>query len=122
MFQKGGTAFIERHPRKYPKRVPPGRTGLRPRSHLSKEDRRLFDALAKQYYYDIINDMDGNDRPNLNGILNGSDIPAADAFYEHVYKMMKEEREKQNQNVAAGGAAGGDSNVLLESDNEAEDE
>jgi hypothetical protein len=69
-----------------------------------------------------MNDVDGNDRPNFLGILNGTDLPAADQFFACVYKMMKAELEKQSQNVAAGAAAGGVSNVLLESDNEVEDD
>ena len=105
IFQKAGTTYIEHHPLKYPKRAA-AKAGLRPRSHLSSEDRRMFDAIAKQEYYDVLNDVDGNDRPNLIGILEGTDIPAADAFFTKVYNMMKERLENRTD-FAAGGAAGG---------------
>jgi hypothetical protein len=115
IFQKAGSSFIERHPLKYPKRAAT-KAGLRPRSHLSTEDRRMFDAIAKQEYYDLFNDLDGNDRPNLIGILEGTDLPAADVFFARVYKNMKEKLENRTD-VAAGGAvaygAGGDPNVLF---------
>jgi hypothetical protein len=110
IFQKAGSLFIERHPMKYPKRTA-AKAGLRPRSHLSSEDRRLFDAISKQEYYDLVNDVDGNDRPNLIGILNGTDLPAADVFFTRVYKIMKQKLENRTD-VAAGGA-GGDPNVLF---------
>ncbi len=111
IFQKAGSSFIERHPLKYPKRTA-AKAGLRPRSHLSTKDRRMFDAIAKQEYYDLLNDVDGNDRPNLIGILEGTDLQAADVFFTKVYKMLKEKLENRTD-VAAGGAAGGDSNVLF---------
>ncbi len=97
--------YIERHPLKYPKR-PAAKAGLRPRSHLSVHDRRVFDAFSKQEYYDVLNDVDGNDRPNLLGILEGTDLPEADAFFNKVYAMMKKELENR-LDVAAGGAVGG---------------
>ena len=116
--QKAGTAYIERHPMKYPKRRS-SRPGLRPQSHLSRDDRKVFDAFAKQEYWDLRGDVDGNDRPNLLGILEITDLPASDAFFDKVYKMMKAELEKLNENrldVAAGAAAGaaaGSSNALF---------
>ena len=112
--QKAGTAYIERHPMKYPKRAA-AKAGLRSRSHLSVEDRRMFDAIAKQEYWDMRGDVDGNDRPNLIGILEITDLPASDAFFGKVYKMMKEKLENR-LDVAAGGSAygaGGDPNVLF---------
>jgi hypothetical protein len=120
IFQKAGTSYIERYPLKYPKRVA-AKAGLRPRSHLSTEDRRMFDAIAKQEYYDMLNDVDGNDRPNLIGILEGTDLPAADVFFAKVYKTMKEKLENRTDVAAAGAAggtaaaygAGGDPNVLF---------
>ena len=103
--QKAGTAYIERHPMKYPKRRS-AKPGLRPQSHLSRDDRKVFDAYAKQEYWDLRSDVDGNDRPNLLGILEITDIPASDVFFGKVYKMMKEKLENRTD-VAAGGAAGG---------------
>ena len=104
--QKSGTAYIERYPLKYPKRAS-ARAGLRPRSHLSAENRRLFDALAKQEYYDILNDVDGNDRPNLMGILSGTDIMTCDAFFKKAYDMMMTVKDDNDFGVAAGVAAAG---------------
>ena len=115
IFQKAGTTYIERHPLKYPKRAA-AKAGLRPRSHLSSEDRRMFDAIAKQEYYDVLNDVDGNDRPNLIGILEGTDLLAADAFFLKVYKTMKKQIDENRLDVAAGGVAygaSGDPNVLF---------
>ncbi len=100
---------MERHPMKYPKRDAL-KVGLRPRTHLSAEDRRAFDAFAKQEYYDIMKDVDGNDRPNLMGILTGSDHPTCDAFFGKVYQMMLDFNKNRN---AAGAAGGGDPNVLF---------
>ncbi len=106
--------YLERHPLKYPKRAAT-KAGGRPLSHLSTDDRRVFDAFAKQEYWDLRNDIDGNDRPNLIGILEGSDIATSDVFFGKVYKMMKEKLENR-LDVAAGGSAygaGGDPNVLF---------
>ena len=112
--------YIDRNPAKYPKRLAK-KAGLRPRAHLSVEDRRLFDALAKQEYYDIMNDVDGNDRPNLMGILTGSDIPTCDAFFGKVYQMMLDFKQNKNTSGAAGGSAS-DPNVLFnDSDMENDD-
>jgi hypothetical protein len=65
----------------------------------------MFDAIAKQEYYDVQNDVDGNDRPNLIGILEGTDIPAADVFFTKVYKIMRQQLENRTD-FAAGGAGG----------------
>ena len=111
---------------KFPRR-PANKAGLRPRSHLSAEDRRVFDALAKQEYYDIMNDVDGNDRPNLMGILTGNDIPAVDAFFNKVYQMMVDFKKQKNTSGAAGGSASdygesGDPNVLFHDSDEEEND
>jgi len=111
IFQKAGTMYLERHPLKYPKRAA-AKAGLRPRSHLSTEERRVFDAFAKQEYWDLRNDVDGNDRPNLLGILEGTAIATSDVFFDKVYKMMRQKLENR-LDVAAGGSAGGDPNVLF---------
>ena len=123
--QKAGTAYLERHPLKYPKRTA-NRDGLRPRSHLSVENRRLFDAVAKQEYYDILNDVDGNDRPDLMGILTGSNLQAADTYFANVFKKMQ--KLKDGNLVGDGAAAGAphayvsiDPNILLDSDHENDD-
>jgi hypothetical protein len=66
----------------------------------------MFDAIAKQEYYDTLNYVDGNDRRNLIGILEGTDLQAVDVFFAKVYKIMKEQLENRT-GVAAGGAAAG---------------
>ncbi len=99
VFQRAGSAYLERYPLKYPKRTA-SKPGLRPRSHLSVEDRKIFDAYSKQYYWDLVRDVDGNDRFNTVGVLSGTDIPAADLFFNKVYKMMM---EKKNENLVASG-------------------
>ena len=87
----------------------------------------MFDAFAKQQYYDLMNDVDGNDRPNFMGILTGNDIPAADAFFNKVYHMMVDFNKKKNTSGAAGGSASdygvsGDPNVLFHDSDEEEDD
>ena len=72
-------------------------------------------------------DVDGNDRPNLMGILTGSDHPTCDAFFGKVYQMMVDFNKNKNASGAAGGSAsdyasGGDPNVLfIDSDMENDD-
>ena len=110
---------------KYPRRLP-AKAGLRPRAHLSVGDRRMFDAFAKQQYYDLMNDVDGNDRPNFMGILTGNDIHASDTFFTQVYQKMMEFNEEKNTSGAAGGSASdygvsGDPNVLFHDSDEEED-
>ncbi len=110
---------------KYPRR-PAAKAGLRPRAHLSADDRRVFDSLAKQLYYDLMNDVDGNDRPNFMGILTGNDIQASDTFFTQVYQKMMEFNEGKNTSGAAGGSASdygvsGDPNVLFHDSDEVED-
>ncbi len=110
---------------KYPRRLP-AKAGLRPRAHLSADDRRVFDSLAKQQYYDLMNDVDGNDRPNFMGILTGNDIQASDVFFIQVYQMMMDFNKKKNTSGAAGGSASdygvsGDPNVLFNDSDEEED-
>jgi hypothetical protein len=86
----------------------------------------LFDAIAKQEYYDTLKDVDGNDNPNLMGILTGSDIFAADEFFKRVYKKMVDHKNENAFGPAAGGDGGaaaygvsGDPNVLFaDSDND----
>ena len=62
------------------------------------DDRKIFDAYAKQYYWDLLRDVDGNDRFNTMGVLSGTDIPASDISFNKVYQMMM---DKKNENVAA---------------------
>ncbi len=85
--QKGVSAYMDRKPHKFPKRSP-ARAGLRARTHFDTNQRRLFDATAKQYYWDLLGDtIDGNDKPNFKGILTGTDIPAADGFFDMAYEI-----------------------------------
>ena len=113
--QKAGTAYIERHPMKYPKRRS-SKPGGRSQSHLSRDDRKVFDSYAKQEYWDLRGDIDGNDRPNLLGILEITDLPASDAFFDKVYKLMKEKLENR-LDVAAGAAAGGSAGAAARTSN-----
>ena len=113
IFQKGVTAYMGRKAHKFPKRSL-AKAGNRARSYFDSNQRRLFDKLGKQYYYDLIDDThDGNDKPNFKGILTGSDIPAADAFFDVVYSQFM----AAISNEALGGA---DDNILLDTDEDAE--
>ena len=113
IFQKGVTAYMARKAHTFPKRSP-AKAGNRARAHFDSKHRRLFDKLGKEYYQDLIEDtVEGNDKPNFKGILNGTDIPAADAFFDVVYSQLME----AISNEALGGT---DNNILLDTDEDAE--
>ena len=89
-FQKGVTAYIDRKPHKFPKRSP-AKSGSRARSHFDVKQRRMLDYFAKQHYYDLMNEtIDGNDKPDFKGILTGSNLTAADAFFDTAYSLYQE--------------------------------
>jgi hypothetical protein len=77
----------------------------------------MFDAFAKQYYYDIMNDVDGNDKINLDGMLDYTDPEAVQQFFDFVYMKMKE----ATSNMAAS-SANVDPNVLGSDDDGAQSE
>ncbi len=116
--QKGATAYIDRKKHKFPKRMAE-RPGLRPHSHFTSKERNKFDSFAKQLYWDMFNDVDGNDRPNFRGILEGTDIPAADKFFDEVYTLYLAEKQSQDQQGAAGGAPN-NVNAAFDSDDDVE--
>jgi hypothetical protein len=101
----------------FPKRSP-AKPGLRPRSHFESRERRLFDAIAKQHYFDLFNDTDGNDRQNFRGILEGTDISAINQFFEEVHRRYLEQTENAGHGAAGGSASTMDPNIILESDDE----
>jgi hypothetical protein len=103
--------------RKFPKRSP-AKAGLRPRSHFDSKERRLFDAIAKQHYFDLFKDVDGNDRPNFKGILEGTDISAINQFFEEVHRRYLEQTENAGHGAAGGSASNMDPNIILDSDDE----
>jgi hypothetical protein len=53
--QKGVSAYMDHRPHKFPKRSP-AKEGLRKRTHFDPKQRRMFDSLAEQYYYDLMSD------------------------------------------------------------------
>jgi hypothetical protein len=116
--QKAATAYIDRKKYKFPKRMAE-RPGLRPRSHFTSKERNKFDSFAKQHYWDLFRDVEGNDRPNFKGILEGTDIPAADMFFEQVYALYLAEKQNQDLQGAAGGAPN-NVNAAFDSDDDVE--
>ena len=78
----------------------------------------MFDAIAKQHYFDLFNDVDGNDRPNFKGILEGTDIPAINQFFEEVHRRYLERIENAGHGAAGGSASNMDPNIILDSDDE----
>jgi hypothetical protein len=103
--------------RKFPKRSQ-AKPGLRPRSHFESRERRLFDAIAKQHYFDLFNDTKGNDRPNFRGILEGTDIPAITQFFEEVHRRYLEQSGNACHGAAGGSGGTIDPNIILGSDDE----
>ena len=78
----------------------------------------MFDAIAKQHYFDLFKDVDGNDRPNFKGILEGTDISAINQFFEEVHRRYLEQSKNAGDGAAAGSGSNIDSNIILESDDE----
>ncbi len=82
----------------------------------------MFDAIAKQHYFDLFKDIDGNDRPNFKGILEGTDIPAINQFFEEVHRRYLEQSAALSASAGEGAAGGSvsniDPNIILESDDE----
>ncbi len=78
----------------------------------------MFDAIAKQHYFDLFNDVDGNDRPNFKGILDGTDIPAIDHFFEEVHRRYLQQTENAGHGAAGGSSNTIDPNIILESDDD----
>lgn len=78
----------------------------------------MFDAIAKQHYFDLFNDVDGNDRPNFKGILEGTDISAINQFFGEVHRRYLERIENAGHGAAGGSASNMDPNIILDSDDE----
>ena len=78
----------------------------------------MFDAIAKQHYFDLFNDVDGNDRPNFKGILEGTDISAINQFFGEVHRRYLERIENACHGAAGGSASNMDPNIILDSDDE----
>ena len=63
----------------------------------------MFDYIAKEHYGTLVKDIDGNDPVDFLGIFNGTNIAAANTFYNEVYKMYL----TASENLEGGAAAGG---------------
>ena len=102
------TKFLMRNVERYPIRPPTTIKGkvFKFRTHFNAKQRQLYINIAKYMFSDIETDRDGNDKWNLKGILNGSDITEADRFFDMVYDRFLIEWKKPLKNPARRGDGG----------------
>ncbi len=69
-------------------------TTIKGRSHFDNKHRQVFINIAKSEFNQLQSDVDGDDRPNAEGILKGTDIDEADRFFNLVYSPTLEKLEQ----------------------------